>query len=89
MVAKATQHAVSWEWDNRQRYVAAAMTEYARLKIGRIDTAENLQNRLADRDQRYLISAGALVAFIGMLIVLLILLAIERNTRPRIAAAGA
>lgn len=89
VVAKATQHAVSWEWDNRQRYVAAAMTEYARLKIGRIDTAENLQSRLADRDQRYLISAGALVAFIGMLIVLLILLAIERNTRPRVAAASA
>jgi len=85
VVAQATQHAAAWEWDNRQRYVAAAMTEYARLKID----AQNEQATLAGRDQRYMISAGVLVALIGVLTLLLILLAIERNTRPRVTTAGA
>lgn len=89
VVAQAAQHAASWEWDNRQRYVAAAMTEYARLKIDRIDAVQNEAASLAGRDQRYMISAAVLVAVIGLLTLLLILLAIERNTRPRIAAAGA
>ena len=88
VVARATQHAASWEWDNRQRYVAAAMTEYARLKFDRIGAAQNEEASLAGRDQRYLISAAALVALIGVLTLLLILLAIERNTRPRVATAG-
>jgi hypothetical protein len=88
VVARATQHAASWEWDNRQRYVAAAMTEYARLKLDRIGAAQNEEASLAGRDQRYLISAAALVALIGVLTLLLILLAIERNTRPRVATAG-
>lgn len=88
VVARATQHAASWEWDNRQRYVAAAMTEYARLKLNRIGAAQNEEASLAGRDQRYLISAAALVALIGVLTLLLILLAIERNTRPRVATAG-
>jgi hypothetical protein len=89
VVAQATQHAAAWEWDNRQRYVAAAMTEYARLKIDRITEAQNEQATLAGRDQRYMISAGVLVALIGVLTLLLILLAIERNTRPRVTTAGA
>ena len=88
VVAHATQHAASWEWDNRQRYVAAAMTEYARLKLDRIGAAQNEEASLAGRDQRYLISAAALVALIGVLTLLLILLAIERNTRPRVATVG-
>lgn len=86
VVAQAARHAASWEWDNRQRYVAAAMTEYARLKIDRIDALQNEAASLAGRDQRYMISAAVLVAVIGLLTLLLILLAIERNTRPRVAA---
>jgi hypothetical protein len=88
VVALAMQHAQSWEWDNRQRYVAAAMTEYARMKIDRLNEAQDEQARAAARDERYLVSAGVLVVLIGMLTLLLILLAIERNTRPD-AARGA
>ncbi|WP_343675832.1 hypothetical protein [Paraburkholderia heleia] len=37
VVAHARQHAASWEWDDREKCVAAAMNQYPQVKIVRID----------------------------------------------------
>lgn len=82
VVALATQHAATWEWDNRQRYVAAAMSQYAHMKIDRLEQAQRAQISMEDRNEQYRMSVGVLLVVIGILTMLLVLLAIERNTRP-------
>jgi hypothetical protein len=82
VVSAATQHAAAWEWDNRQRYVAAAMSQYAYLKTERVMRAENEIKIAAERDAQYRTALGGLLGIIVILTMLLVLLAIERNTRP-------
>lgn len=81
VVARASQHATTWEWDNRERYVAAAMNQYARVKIERIASAEGAIEAAHDRSEQFRASLGTLLALVGFLTLLLVLLAIERNTR--------
>lgn len=81
VVARASQHAATWEWDNRERYVAAAMNQYARVKIERIASAEGAIEAAHDRSEQFRASLGTLLALVGFLTLLLVLLAIERNTR--------
>jgi hypothetical protein len=81
VVAVAAQHAAAWEWDNRERYVAAAMNQYALVKIGRIETAESAIQAAQGRNAQFGSSLGVLLALTGFLVLLLLLLAIERNTR--------
>ncbi|CAB3803881.1 hypothetical protein LMG28688_05860 [Paraburkholderia caffeinitolerans] len=81
VVAHASQHAATWEWDNRERYVAAAMNQYARVKIERIASAEGAIEAAHDRSEQFRTSLGTLLALVGFLTLLLVLLAIERNTR--------
>jgi hypothetical protein len=82
VVSAATQHAAAWEWDDRQRYVAAAMSRYAYVKIERVMRAENEINAAAERDSQYLTALDGLLGISVILTMLLVLLAIERNTRP-------
>jgi hypothetical protein len=84
VVALATQHAATWEWDNRQRYVDAAMTQYAHMKIDRVVQAKNEQAAIADRREQYRESVGVLLGIIGILTLLSVSLAIERNTRSAV-----
>lgn len=81
VVARATQRAASWEWDNRERYVAAAMNQYARVKIERIDAAQTAIQAARGRSEQLGSSLGILLALAGFLVLLLLLTAIERNTR--------
>lgn len=81
VVALATQHSATWEWDNRQRYVEAAMTRYAHMKIGLLARAANAQADRAVRSEQYRMAVGVLLCIVGILTLLLVLLAIERNTR--------
>ncbi|WP_042264210.1 hypothetical protein [Paraburkholderia heleia] len=81
VVARATQRAASWEWDNRERYVAAAMNQYARVKIERIGAAQNAIQAAHGRSEQLGSSLGTLLALAGFLVLLLLLTAIERNTR--------
>ena len=81
VVTLADQHAASWEWDNRQRYIAAAMNEYAHTKIERLDAAERKAVAQGERTAEYQLSLGILLAILGLLTVLLLLMSIERNTR--------
>lgn len=84
VVVLANQHAAKWEWDNRQRYVAAAMNQYAHTTIDDVTQWENVQAASAQSRQSYVISAFVLLCVIAVLTLVLLLLAIERNTRPRI-----
>ncbi|MBB5461100.1 hypothetical protein [Paraburkholderia sp. Cpub6] len=81
VVAAAGQHAATWEWDNRERYVAAAMDQYARVKIGRIDAAQSAVQAAESKNAQFGSSLGILLALTGFLTLLLLLTAIERNTR--------
>lgn len=81
IVVRATQHAASWEWDNRERYVAAAMNQYARVKIERIGDAQSAMQAARGRSEQLGSSLGTLLALAGFLVLLLLLTAIERNTR--------
>jgi len=81
IAALTSQRAAKWEWDDRQRYVAAGLSEYAELRIERMDQAQALQLDADARDHRYLVSAVVLLLAVGVLTVILLLLAIERNTR--------
>jgi hypothetical protein len=81
VVADATQRSASWEWDNRARYVAAAMNQYARVKIERIEAAHSAIQAAQGRNAQLGSSLGTLLALAGFLVVLLLLTAIERNTR--------
>lgn len=81
VVARADQHAAAWEWDDRERYVAAAMNQYARIKIGRIASAENTIEVARNRIGQFRTSLGTLLAVAGFLTLLLVLMSIERNTR--------
>lgn len=81
VVTRASQHAATWEWDDRERYVAAAMNQYARVKIERIASAENLVEAAHDRSEQFRASLGTLLALVGFLTLLLVLMSIERNTR--------
>ncbi|MGF6414582.1 hypothetical protein [Paraburkholderia sp. MM5482-R1] len=81
VVAAAGQHAATWEWDNRERYVAAAMDQYARVKIGRIDAAQSAVQAAEGKNAQFGSSLGILLALTGFLTLLLLLTAIERNTR--------
>jgi len=83
VVAQASQHASAWEWDDRERYVAAAMNQYARVKIERIDAAQRTLQAEQGRYVQLQSSLGILLALAGFLVVLLLLAAIERNTRNR------
>ncbi|WP_322103012.1 hypothetical protein [Paraburkholderia sp. J41] len=83
VVARATQRAASWEWDNRERYVAAAMNQYARVKIERIGAAQSTIRAARGRSEQLGSSLGTLLALAGFLVLLLLLTAIERNTRHR------
>ncbi|WP_310633895.1 hypothetical protein [Paraburkholderia sp.] len=81
VIAHATHHASAWEWDDRDRYVATAMNQYARFKIERIASAQSLIEAAQARSAQFRSSLGTLLALAGFLTVLLLLLAIERNTR--------
>lgn len=81
VVAQATQRAASWEWDNRERYVAAAMSQYARVKIERIGASKSAIQAARGRNEQLGSSLGTLLALAGFLVLLLLLSAIERNTR--------
>lgn len=52
VVARATQRAASWEWDNRERYVAAVMNQYARVRIKRIGAARSAIQAARGRSER-------------------------------------
>lgn len=84
VVATATHRAQAWEWDNRERYVAAAMDRYARVKIERIDAAQSALQAAHGRSEQLGSSVGTLLALAGFLVLLLLLTAIERNTRKSI-----
>lgn len=81
VVSLADQHAAAWEWDDRQRYVAAAMDQYARTKIQRIAAAQSQAAARADMAGEYRVVLGVLLAMMAGLTILLLLMAIERNTR--------
>ena len=81
VVTLADRHAASWEWDDRQRYIAAAMSQYALTKIDRVDAAERQIAARAERTDQFRMSLGTLMAFSGLLTLLLVLMSIERNTR--------
>lgn len=81
VIARANQHAAAWEWDDRQRYVAAAMSQYAHMKIERVTVAANAIEAQNDRSGQFRSSLGTLLALAAFLTVLLLLIAIERNTR--------
>jgi hypothetical protein len=83
VVTAANRHAASWEWDNRQRYVAAAMSEYARINIDRLTERAAAQKRTADKLADYRSALGTLLGVAATLTLLLTVMAIERNTRPR------
>lgn len=84
VVTAAKRHAASWEWDNRQRYVAAAMSEYARINIDRVTELADVQKRTAEKLADYRSALGALLGVAATLTLLLTVMAIERNTRPRV-----
>ena len=86
VITAANQHAASWEWDNRQRYVAAAMSEYARINIDRFTGLADAQKRTADKLADYRSALGTLLGVAATLTLLLTVMAIERNTRPRVVA---
>jgi hypothetical protein len=81
VIARANQHAAAWEWDDRERYVAAAMSQYAHMKIERVALATNAIEAANDRSGQFRSSLGTLLALAGFLTLLLLLMAIERNTR--------
>ncbi|WP_238466598.1 hypothetical protein [Paraburkholderia tagetis] len=81
VVARADQHAAAWEWDDRERYVAAAMNQYAHLKIERIASAETVIEAARNRIGQFRTSLGTLLGVAGFLTLLLVLMSIERNTR--------
>lgn len=81
VIARANQHAAAWEWDDRERYVAAAMNQYAHLKIERVTLATHAIEAQNDRSGQFRSSLGTLLALAGFLTVLILLMAIERNTR--------
>jgi len=81
VVTQASQHAATWEWDDRERYVAAAMNQYARVEIERIAAAESALEAAHDRSEQFRASLGTLLALAGFLTLLLVLMSIERNTR--------
>lgn len=83
VVAAADQHATSWEWDNRQHYVAAAMSEYARMTIDRLAEVADARKRAAEKLDEYRNAFGTLLGVAATLTLLLTVMAIERNTRPR------
>ncbi len=84
-----SQRAAQWEWDDRQRYVAAGLSEYAELRIERMDQAQQVRDAADAREHRYLMSALALIVAVGGLTLILLLLAIERNTRHGIVVGRA
>jgi hypothetical protein len=88
VVVEANRHAATWEWDNRQRYVATAMGRYAEVKIRRLDEITRLQTLAAAQNAQYHLDAGVLLAICAALILLLAVLTIERNTRPGAKTAG-
>lgn len=57
----ADPHASAWEWDNRQRHVAAAMNQYAQMKIARIAEVERQIAAEDDLSDLYRSSLGALL----------------------------
>ena len=81
VIAHADQHAAAWEWDDRNRYVAAAMNQYARVKMERIASAQSAIAAAHDRIGQFRSSLGTLLALAGFLTLLLVLMSIERNTR--------
>ncbi|WP_042300035.1 hypothetical protein [Paraburkholderia kururiensis] len=83
VVTAANQHAASWEWDNRQHYVAAAMSEYARMTIDRLAEVADARKRAAEKLDEYRNAFGTLLGVAATLTLLLTVMAIERNTRPR------
>ncbi len=82
VVTAANQRAASWEWDNRQRYIAAAMSEYARISIDRITEIADARKQSAEKLARYRNALGTLLGIAATLTLLLTVMAIERNTRP-------
>ena len=81
VIVRANQHAAAWEWDDRERYVAAAMNQYARVKIERLASAESAIEAAHDRSEQFRDSLGTLLALVGFFTLLLVLMSIERNTR--------
>lgn len=68
VVAVAGQHAAAWEWDDRERYVATAMNQYALVKIGRVETAESAIQAVQSSNAQLGSSLGVLLALTGFLI---------------------
>jgi hypothetical protein len=68
VVSAATQHAAAWEC--------------AHVKIERVMRAENEIKTAAERDAQYRTALGELLGISVIPTMLLVLLAIERNTRP-------
>lgn len=83
VITAANEHAASWEWDNRQRYVAAAMSDYARMEIDRLTEIAAARKRTAEKLADYRSAMGTLLGIAATLTLLLTVMAIERNTRPR------
>lgn len=81
VVVLAHTHASAWEWDDRQRYIAAAMNQYAQTKIARIVLTEKQIAAEDDLSDLYRSSLGVLLGVTGLLTLLLVLMSIERNTR--------
>lgn len=84
VVTAADQHAASWEWDNRQRYVATAMSEYARINIDHFAQVADARKHSAEKLADYRSALGTLFGVMATLTLLLTVMAIERNTRPRV-----
>lgn len=87
VITAANKHSASWEWDNRQRYVAAAMSEYARMNIDRLTEIADARKHSADKLADYRNAMGTLLGVAATLTLLLTVMAIERNTRPRVEPA--
>lgn len=88
VVTLASQHAASWEWDDRQRYIAAAMSQYAHRKTALLADAQSRIAAQADRKDQCRLALGLLIAVTGLLTLLLVLLSIEKNTRSLRARNG-
>lgn len=81
VVALAGEHAASWEWDDRQRYIESAMDQYAQMKFARMEAAQDRYTHRLNRMAQYRTSLGTLLTTGACLAAGLVLLAIERNTR--------
>ncbi|MEX3929323.1 hypothetical protein AB4Y36_35710 [Paraburkholderia sp. BR10936] len=81
VVTEADRHAATWEWDDREHYIAAAMNRYAQVKIKRITSTQQAIEAANARSNQFRASLGTLLGLASVLTLLLLLSSIERNTR--------